>query len=169
MVIKRLAARLAFALIAVPLPASAFLGGEVASVEADRAWIGGVARTVAGNGYVVYEIRSPSTTIVREYVSPEGRVFAIAWEGPALPDLRRVLGSYFEQFVASGTQGEAVCPDRWDGSGGGWRLWVWRRSKGEFSPAEIMDFSTGSVYCSAFPSWKTRRVHVPSAALMLTE
>jgi hypothetical protein len=103
MAIKRLVARLALALIAVPLPAAAFLGGDVASVEADRAWIGGEGRTVSNNGYVVYEIQSPSTTIVREYVSPEGRVFAIAWEGPALPDLQRVLGPYFQQFVAAGT------------------------------------------------------------------
>jgi hypothetical protein len=36
---------------------------------------------------------------VREYVSPAGVVFGVAWEGPTLPDLRQLLGSYFALYV----------------------------------------------------------------------
>jgi len=41
----------------------------------------------------------PSGTAVKEYVSPAGMVFAVCWQGPSLPDLRQVLGRYFEQYT----------------------------------------------------------------------
>ncbi|MGA9447392.1 MAG: DUF2844 domain-containing protein, partial [Candidatus Sulfotelmatobacter sp.] len=33
-----------------------------------------------------------------EYVSSAGKVFAVAWQGPWPPDMRQLLGSYFEQY-----------------------------------------------------------------------
>lgn len=39
-------------------------------------------------------------TIVTEYAAPNGIVFAIAWQGPVLPDLATLLGSYFATFRA---------------------------------------------------------------------
>jgi hypothetical protein len=36
---------------------------------------------------------------VREYVSADGKVFAVAWHGPWLPDMRQILGTYFEQYA----------------------------------------------------------------------
>ena len=35
---------------------------------------------------------------MREYVSPDGKVFAVAWHGPTSPDLKQLLGSHFEEF-----------------------------------------------------------------------
>ena len=40
-----------------------------------------------------------SGTEVREWVSPAGIVFAVAWTGPYLPDLREHLGSHFEALT----------------------------------------------------------------------
>ena len=40
----------------------------------------------------------PSGTTVREYVSSNGTVFAVAWQGPWLPDLRQMLGPYFDDY-----------------------------------------------------------------------
>jgi hypothetical protein len=37
------------------------------------------------------------STVVREYVSPSGIVFAIAWNG-SQPDLSQLLGSYEKQY-----------------------------------------------------------------------
>ena len=37
-------------------------------------------------------------TRVTEYATPAGMVFAIAWQGPVLPDLGTLLGSYFSTF-----------------------------------------------------------------------
>ena len=84
------------------VPALAALGGDETSVETDRTQMKAELRsktTVAA--YTVHEIQTPSGTVVREYLSPEGKVFAVAWRGPTKPDLRSVLGPYFDAHVAS--------------------------------------------------------------------
>ena len=82
--------------VALPGVATAALGGDVTSVEADRVHMK-AATVVASQAalYTVHEIQSPSGTIVREFVSPTGTVFAVTWRGPFLPDLRQTLGGYF--------------------------------------------------------------------------
>jgi hypothetical protein len=88
-------------------PAYGALGGNAASVQADQVHMQGSLRTTAAAGYTVQEIRSAGT-LVREYVSGAGQVFGVAWEGRWPPDLRQVLGSYFEQYVqAARTQNGA--------------------------------------------------------------
>ena len=87
----------------VTLPAFAALGGDAASVEADAAKMKGQARATAVAGYTVKEITLPSGTTVREYVSAEGKVFAVAWSGMSKPDLQQTLGTYFEQYKAAAT------------------------------------------------------------------
>jgi hypothetical protein len=85
----------------VTLPAFAALGGDAASVDADAAKMKGQARATAVAGYTVKEITLPSGTIVREYVSAEGKVFAVTWSGMSRPDLQQTLGTYFEQYKAA--------------------------------------------------------------------
>ncbi len=81
-------------------PAAAGLGGDLASVEADRAAMqGSPLRTIAGAGYSTYETTLPSGTVVREFALPGGAVFAVAWDGPFLPDLQRLLGSHFAAYA----------------------------------------------------------------------
>lgn len=46
-------------------------------------------------GYSVHQIMGADRSVVREYVSPDGRVFGISWQGPTLPNLEQLLGSYF--------------------------------------------------------------------------
>ena len=88
----------------VCLQAHAALGADVTSVENDRQRMKAELRvTTAPGGYTVHEIQTPATTVVREYVSPSGRVFAVAWSGPVLPDLQQTLGSYYEQYRTAGT------------------------------------------------------------------
>jgi hypothetical protein len=43
----------------------------------------------------------PSGTLVREFVATNGTVFAVAWNGPTVPNLRQTLGQYFNNFVAA--------------------------------------------------------------------
>jgi hypothetical protein len=92
------------AIVASPAGASAALGGDVSSVEADRVRMhAALLRTVRVNAYTLTEIQSSSGTTIREYVSSTGTVFAVAWQGPWPPDLRQVLGPYFAQYQR-GTQ-----------------------------------------------------------------
>jgi hypothetical protein len=50
--------------------------------------------------YVVRDTTLAVGTHVREYVSGSGVVFAVAWDGPFLPDLKALLGKYFDMMLA---------------------------------------------------------------------
>lgn len=80
------------------LPALATLGEDVTTVESDRAQMKAQVRATAVAGYTVKEIQTPTQTTVREYVSAAGKVFAVTWQGPLLPDFKQMLGRYFEQY-----------------------------------------------------------------------
>lgn len=83
----------------IALPASAELGGDAISVQADQAYMQASLRTTTGQAYTVHEIQAPNGIIVREYVSPtSGKVFGVAWQGPWPPDMRQILGNYFGQY-----------------------------------------------------------------------
>jgi hypothetical protein len=86
-------------LLAISIPAAAELGGVAATIEADLTHLKATRRVVSAQKYTVHEMLTASGTIVREYVSAQGRVFAIAWQGPFMPDLRQVLGSYYEPYL----------------------------------------------------------------------
>ena len=91
-------------ILALPVPALAVLGGDAASVEADQVHMQGTLKVEGAETFTVHEIQAPSGTVVREYVSPAGKVFAIAWQGPWLPDLRQILGPYFEPYERAAAQ-----------------------------------------------------------------
>jgi len=80
-------------------PALAALGGDATSVEADLARMKGALRISASAGFTVHEITSSNGTVVREYLSPDGKVFAVTWRGPGIPDLRQMLGDYYGQYA----------------------------------------------------------------------
>jgi len=117
----------------VTLPAFAALGGDAASVDTDAAKMKGQARAMAVSGYTVKEITLPSGTVVREYVSAEGKVFAVTWKGMSQPDLQQTLGTYFEQYKAAATAPHAGHhhltihqPELVVSSGGHMRAWSGR-------------------------------------------
>ena len=39
--------------------------------------------------------------IITSIVGPDGKVFAVAWNGPAMPNLREALGKHFEDFAGA--------------------------------------------------------------------
>jgi hypothetical protein len=100
---RRFSFRTGFTLfLAAPLlfagPVQATLGEPAASVAADRRALGGLmgAKTTQKN-YQIEEIKTDAAT-VREYVSPDGIVFAIAWNGLIHPDLTKLLGTYSGEY-----------------------------------------------------------------------
>lgn len=77
----------------------AALGGRAASVDADRIQMQGALLGIqAAQAFTLQEIRTAAGTTVREYVSPSGDVFAVTWNGPFVPDLRQLLGTYFDAY-----------------------------------------------------------------------
>ena len=87
-------------LLALSVPASASLGGRADSIEADRAAMKGTVQARQGAVYSVHEIQGATGTVVREYLSSDGTVFAVAWQGRFAPDLQKLLGTYFDQYSA---------------------------------------------------------------------
>ncbi len=86
-------------ILILPATVLAALGGDAASVDTDRVRMqGALMRIARSDTYALHEMRSASGTMVREYVSTSGTVFAVVWQGPWLPDLRQVLGNHFDQY-----------------------------------------------------------------------
>ena len=48
--------------------------------------------------YTVHEISRDDGTVIREYVTPAGKVFGVSWTGPTIPDLSQLLGTYNTEF-----------------------------------------------------------------------
>ena len=90
----------------VPICASAALGGDVASVETDQQQMKATRAVQSNENYSVHVITTPYGTVVREYVSPNGQVFGVAWRGPFLPNFRQLLGNYYGKVCASRTRGQ---------------------------------------------------------------
>jgi hypothetical protein len=81
--------------------AYAALGGDVTSIQADQAHMRAQRRVIQNAAYSVHEMQTDSSTVVREFVSPEGKVFGISWQGPTRPDLQQMLGNYYSEFAAA--------------------------------------------------------------------
>jgi hypothetical protein len=84
-----------------PCIANAGLGQPESTVQADAVQLKGSIKATEHAGYRVQEIQLPSGTLVREFVGSDGIVFAVAWSGPTVPNLRQTLGQYFDNFVAA--------------------------------------------------------------------
>ena len=81
---------------AVP-PAWAALGQPAATVEHDRVMMKGQRQSRSAVGYSV-DTLTVGRMQIKEYVSPDGIVFAVVWKGTGMPDLRLLLGDYFDDY-----------------------------------------------------------------------
>jgi len=88
-------------LVLLTFSASAFaaLGGDVTSVQDDQAHMRAQRRVTQTPSYSLHEMQTQSGTVVREFVSPQGKVFGVTWHGSTIPDLQQLLGSYYMEFV----------------------------------------------------------------------
>ena len=92
----------------LPLSCWATLGDNAASVLTDQAQMKGSLTSVDNRTYVLHEITMPSGAKVREFVSPAGAVFAVAWEGQFPPDFQQLLGPYYQQVQQAIEQQKAA-------------------------------------------------------------
>src|SRR5208337_1500923 len=61
----------------------------------DRQILRGQMRDEVHSSYRLHEITDANGAVVREYVSPAGKVFGVSWHGPYLPNMQQLLGTYF--------------------------------------------------------------------------
>ena len=82
-------------------PCRAALGGDAASVALDRSALHGDLSATIAPHVRIQEITNIDGMRVREYLDGRGMVFAVTWSGPAIPDLRQLLGVYFDEYQAA--------------------------------------------------------------------
>ncbi len=98
-------AALVLVTLTVAGPACAALGGAVGadtrSPAQENALVKAMPRTGAAASYTTHELTTPAGTLVRQFAAADGRVFAVTWSGPAMPDLRQLLGTYFGDYAGT--------------------------------------------------------------------
>lgn len=85
--------------------ASATLGEPQSSIAAETQLSKASMKTTDRGPYRIQEMQQPSGTVIREYVGADGKVFAVSWRGPFVPNLKQTLGSYFDEYAASAKAG----------------------------------------------------------------
>ncbi len=87
------------------IPAWAALGQYESSVSVDQQYLRSEDRVQNFQGYKIHQLTTANGTIIREYVSPKGLVFGVAWQAPFMPNMQQLLGSYVTNLqTASRTQ-----------------------------------------------------------------
>ncbi|MCU1268952.1 MAG: hypothetical protein JWN74_246 [Acidobacteriaceae bacterium] len=79
--------------------ALAALGQDVSSVQSDGVRMKAAVSVLPGQSFSVHEMRASTGTRIREFVTPAGQVFGVSWQGSSIPDLRQLLGEYFDQYM----------------------------------------------------------------------
>lgn len=100
---KSLAA-IVLTLVSSVLPAWAVLGQGQDSIQADAQTLKGKLATTQMSGYSVEQITRGDGAVLKEFVSPDGKVFGLSWRGPTMPNLSQLLGPYFLSFQQGNTQ-----------------------------------------------------------------
>ena len=93
----------AAALLLALLPMEAVqagLGGNTGSLVRDHAAMSGSLIVTPMQAYDVHQMVSSTGITVREYATHAGRIFAVTWSGSQVPDLKSLLGTYFERYVS---------------------------------------------------------------------
>ncbi|MGI4814319.1 MAG: DUF2844 domain-containing protein [Janthinobacterium lividum] len=97
---------LMLAALSVTVPAHAVLGGAPMTppdgASPGRAFNHVASGSGASSTTAPYSVRSTTLangTVVNEYIGSDGKVFGIGWNGPRVPDLPSMLGSYFAPYT----------------------------------------------------------------------
>jgi hypothetical protein len=80
-------------------PGWAALGEPEASVSVDSGHFRASMHIAGRPSFSVHELRTPTGTVIREFVAPSGAVFAVSWQGPYMPSLSLLLGQNFQRYA----------------------------------------------------------------------
>ena len=83
----------------VPSVCQAELGSNIASVMAEKTEFNSQLTTSNQYGVTVYIQTLSSGTVIQEYASADGVIFALSWSGRELPNLQVILGNYFKDYL----------------------------------------------------------------------
>lgn len=81
-------------------PSHAGLGETASSVSRDQLSLkGSTIQVTSQDKFSRYEFTTPSGVRIREFVSASGKVFAVAWLGPDMPDLSVLLAGFHKDYL----------------------------------------------------------------------
>jgi len=85
-------------LVTCTMGASAALGEPAASVQVDQMSMGGMRRVAQLGMVQAHTLVSEDGSVLRQYVAPNGRVVAVAWNTRYKPRLDQLLGAHFGTY-----------------------------------------------------------------------
>lgn len=91
---------LGFGLVSSATSVSAALGNSrdmIGSTNVSAA--GKVITYFSGKSYSVHSYTDRTGVNIKEFSRADGMIFAVSWYGPSLPDMRDLLGSYFNEYT----------------------------------------------------------------------
>ena len=119
------------------VPAWATLGQIEGSVSVDQQHLRSEDLVQSFQAYKVHQLTTTNGIIVREYVSPKGLVFGVAWQAPFMPDMHQLLGDYVTA-LQSATQAQTQIQRR--------RSLIIKTNDFVFLSAGRLRFYTGRAY-----------------------
>jgi Protein of unknown function (DUF2844) len=96
--------------LAVAAPAWAVLGEDLASVHADQLRLGAARHQQVQLTMQVHVLSLPDGSSIRQYATPDGRVFAVSWNTRFKPRLDQLLGRHFATYAEGGRLAQAQRP-----------------------------------------------------------
>lgn len=99
-------------LILAAIPAWATLGQSEASVTSDELHMKSEHRVQEFQNYKVHELTVAKGVTVREFVSPQGSVFGVTWQGRSTPDMNQLLGTYVNNLQTATRAQTKIIPRR---------------------------------------------------------
>lgn len=94
----------ALAVLAFVPASQAALGGDVSALAGEQRTFGASFVVGKSSRFLVHSLTTPAGVHVRQYVGASGLVFAVAWDGPVLPDLETLLGSSYSAYAEAQRQ-----------------------------------------------------------------
>lgn len=85
----------------------AALGDDASAVATDQSRLQAHLRISRHESFTVHELAAPSGVTIRNFVGKAGKIFAVSWSGGWRPNLRDIMGSHYDRFLAA-THGRRV-------------------------------------------------------------
>ena len=80
-------------------PAQAALGDDVSAIEHDSVHMHAALQIRHKSNYDIHELATPAGSVVREFVGPNSKVFAVSWSGGWRPNLRDIMGTHYDRYI----------------------------------------------------------------------
>jgi hypothetical protein len=99
-------------LILVTMPAWATLGQSEATVTSDRLQMNSREQVQTFDSYTVHQLTTDAGQAVKEFVSPQGVVFGVSWQGRSVPNMAQLLGTYVNNLQTATAAQKHIQPRR---------------------------------------------------------